>query len=187
MIDSLIFLDIDGVMLTGRMMRAQQAIREGKENALVAIYRERLRGGGPTPFDPEALDALDWLCEMTGAQIVLSSTWREGKWDGVKESLRIRGFRREMLSRTPVLSRKVGSLWVAPTRGEEIMSWCAQYKSDTGRRVAFVILDDDADMGALLPLLVQTDFESGLTSGLARRAEQILREERKRLTGRRLA
>lgn len=39
---------------------------------------------------------------------------------------------------------------------------------------AFVILDDDDDMGELLPYLVQTDFTHGLTLPLAELAFGVL-------------
>ena len=58
-------------------------------------------------------------------------------------------------------------------RGLEIAAWLAARPDYP----PFVILDDDDDMGALAPYLVQTNPETGLTLIDAEKAIEIIRRQ----------
>jgi hypothetical protein len=138
-----LFLDVDGVL------NRCGASGHGLESDKIALLKE--------------------IVDATGCGIVLSSMWRKspdavGRLDAVLTAAQIL-WDREM---TPVLDRQIGQLWVTDTRGREIQHWLNRNPVQ-----AFVILDDDADMGALLPHLVKTDSFTGLTPEIA--AEVIRR------------
>lgn len=154
--DPVVFLDIDGVLMTGRSMRLP----------------------GERRFDAEALASLAWLVFEAHARIVVSSSWRQrtgrNKVRATEKALRSRGLELPIHDITPDLTSKAGLIYRAVPRGNEIEAWLQQEEAHRGRRPPFVILDDDDDMGELLPFLVQTSFEQGLTSELAALALEIL-------------
>lgn len=130
-----LFLDIDGVLLSTRSCIAQ---------------------GGPvdprTPTDPAKLDRVALglvrkLCFETGAQIVVSSTWRERHAASELEQL----LDLEILDVTPQLSGQC--------RGEEVSAWlCAHPNVEK-----YAILDDQDDfLEHQQAVFVQTDFDNGL-------------------------
>lgn len=149
-----IFLDIDGVLNSA------------------AWYDQR----GPRPvnrplldhsIDPAAITRLNRLCDATGAQIVISSTWRHGTTARqFQEDFAYLGCTGRIIGRTPDLS----NLIPRGTRGEEIATWLQLH----GKVTTFVILDDDNDMGALSSHLVQTSHETGLTDADVDRAITLL-------------
>ena len=133
----ILFLDVDGVL--NRCGKSGHGLESSKITLLKSI-----------------LDA-------TGCRIVLSSTWR--KTDHQRARLDAALIAGQILwdgEATPILERQIGSLWVADTRGKEIQHWLNRHPT-----VSFVILDDDADMGPLLPHLVKTDSVTGLTPEIA--------------------
>lgn len=108
----------------------------------------------------------------TGASVVVSSAWRHGGYlnqgSRLHDELAEKGEDGAL-----VLSRIIGitpDLWREPgnIRGNEIQRWIDEHEY-TG---AFVIVDDDSDMGHLAPYLVQTSFETGLTREIA---DEIIR------------
>ncbi len=154
----LIFLDIDGVLVTLR-----------------SCYMPRIQpppdaAGRRQPSwrraDPEAVTALLWLVRETGAQVVLSSAWRGEKvtrW--ILQVFRSWGLgAAEPKDVTPSLRDE--------PRGAEIAAWRAAHL----HRGPFVIIDDDSDMADLSPHLVQTFFETGLTWYLAQDAAEVLKK-----------
>jgi phosphoglycolate phosphatase-like HAD superfamily hydrolase len=150
----LIFLDFDGVLVTRK-----------------SWY---VRSGNMATGDPDCVKALNRILEAAGADIVVSSTWRIGNSIAqLQEILSSWGVIGEVLDKTPRLIETCGSLYVARPRGDEIATFLENYQSVE----SFVILDDDADMGELLPRLVQTTFELGLTEADADKAIALLQEE----------
>lgn len=150
-----IFLDIDGVLITGKR-------------------------GWKTP-GPENVAALNRLIEETGAEIVVSSCWRVGRsvpelamllgsW-GVKGHVLDRTFADEKTRGQEILT------WIH-THPE---NWPMSIPLPTPVE-EYVILDDDADMGLLLNHLVQTDPHSGLTQADVDRAIHILKPRQKQST-----
>lgn len=119
-----IFLDIDGVLNNENHIINLITVLGKKQ------YYELLDGIKGTPFDYESCNLLKMLVDKTGAEVVLSSTWRLNpkgveileKYTGIKVS-----------GATP----KLGTI-----RGEEIK----EYLDNHNEVVNYVILDDDADM-----------------------------------------
>lgn len=137
---NILFLDIDGVLNSTR--------------SCVAFK------GYPLNFSAEHLGRFDWvaiglvrkLCEETGAQIVLSSAWRQN-------------FRAEVVGRElnlPIIDVTPWSSEPETVRGHEIKAWLDQHPEVN----QYAIVDDNSDM---LPEqiagghFVQTNFEDGLT------------------------
>ena len=148
----IVFLDVDGVL-----------------NCL-ATFREKRPGG--VALDVNKVALVGALCRRTGAKVVISSSWRHGRGSmgRLREWLHERGLPRHyVIGRTPNRAGLVGKVWRAPCRGDEIAAWCEAHPVD-----AFVILDDDADMGALSAHLVRTTFDTGLTPEHCERAAKML-------------
>ena len=126
---------------------------------------------GATPKDARGLEEpkvglLEWILQRTGARVVLSSTWRKADHllQRISAVLASRGH--PILDCTPVLDGQPapGSLlYTSVPRGSEIQAWL----NDNPEVARFVILDDDADMGPLLPHLVNTYSFTGLTPEIA--------------------
>lgn len=158
-----IFLDIDGVLVTS------------------ASWGQR-RPYGHAPADDQCVMALNRIIALTGAEIVVSSTWRIGTSVAeLREILNIRfGVTGRVIDKTPRLTTKrmfegqVGQVEVevAAERGDEIAAWLRGYQRHPVD--SFVILDDDPDMGKLAGRLVKTNFQHGLTETDADRAIDLL-------------
>lgn len=114
-------------------------------------------------IDRVNVEQLNRLVEQTGAYVVISSTWRSLGTPMVAEILRNHGFTGDVRGITPHLLRS--------HRGLEIEAFL---REPDDRPTSIVILDDDNDMGAMLPFLVQTDARVGLTDGDVERAVAIL-------------
>jgi len=144
-----IFLDIDGVLTTGRIARK--------------LWKQGKREGVARTFDPYSVRWLNWLTKQTGAVFVISSVWRLGKdLEWLRDTLSKQGVVGTVLDKTLNMG--------AVERGYEIQEWL-----DSAERVeSFVILDDDSDMAHLLPHLVKTDVRYGLTRQKARDAKKFL-------------
>lgn len=116
--------------------------------------------------NPECIANLNLLIERTGAQIVVSSCWRSGR-----TLLELRDLFHQWGVRGPVIGRTDEFMeW----RGLEIAQWLKERARERGDVGSFVIIDDDADMGDLLPKLVQTKFHTGLTAEDVQKAIDIL-------------
>lgn len=99
-------------------------------------------------IDPATVVRLNKITKKTGANLVISSTWRRF-WD-VKEILKDAGVKGTVIGETPFLP--------SSPRGCEIIEWLSQ-RHDVEK---YIILDDDSDMGDVLDALVQTPWEEGL-------------------------
>ncbi len=142
-----IFLDIDGVLVTFDSMRAKPTF--------------------PQPFDPRAVNALKRIIRLTKAKIVVSSSWRllHPKFVDLP-----RYFAHQSLPRPVGMTPDVRTA-EEPARGIEIQTWIDR----TRFKGPFVILDDSSDMAHLMNRLVLTDGLIGLTNQDATRAIEILR------------
>lgn len=148
----IIFLDFDGVLTNVKSFKRHSGIH--------------------AKADPPTIAALNSIIERTGARIVVSSTWRLlFSLPDLRGLLAEWGMKGIVLDRTPEFPQR--------PRGDEIAHWIEEYETRRGEIESFVILDDDGDMGKLLPRLVQSEFESGLTPELAERAIEILKIARK--------
>ncbi len=133
---NIVFLDYDGVVNTLMFYEGQNQPRYYyPEDNKVNNY--------------QAVRWLEKLCLEENASIVVSSDWR--KWPNYVECLRNGGLSEkvEILGKTPILG------YEDSTRGQEIQAYIDQNK-DKFIIENFVILDDDVDMGDLLPNLVKT-------------------------------
>ena len=134
-----IFLDIDGVL---------------------APILNSLRYGD---LDRACVGVLNEIVARSGADVVVSSSWRYGKSvPELQQILEDYGFTGRVVDKTPTEGR--GS-----DRGEQIAAWLTEHPV-----AGCVILDDHRDMGALLDHLVQTDAAVGLRSSHTTQALHIL-------------
>jgi len=147
----LIFLDFDGVM-------------NNRQWALDAWDKHN----NPYLFDPKNVAALNRIIEQTGADIVISSSWRHG-WDlpKLREHLEEQGVKGKVLGATP--TDMSGDVWV---RGNEIDQWL---KEHTDGKAMFVILDDDNDMEPHMDRHIHTSMKTGLTDEDAGKAIKMLK------------
>lgn len=145
---NVIFLDIDGVMITGS-------------------YRKLSPAYDGYQFHPTCVENLKEIMARTGAYIVVSSTWRKAGFTRLKQMLEANGIKEGLVGQTPISNYS--------TRGEEILQYIEESKLDPSRTVdKFVILDDHDDMGELRPFLVQTDWFSGLDDEAKNKAIHML-------------
>jgi hypothetical protein len=102
-------------------------------------------------IDPACVSRLNDLLARTGAEVVISSSWRlMYSYESIARRLKRIGFKGRVVGQTPALP---GS-----SRGEEIQA----YLEETGGRARFVILDDVDDLEPLSSRLVLTDELVGL-------------------------
>ena len=114
-------------------------------------------------FEPELVGWLNRLVAASGAGIVISSTWRlDLPLDRLVELLRVAGFDGQVIGVTPDLE--------GLGRGPEIAQWLRENAVES-----FVILDDEADVGALSDHLVRTSPYRGLGPREVKRALSTLK------------
>jgi hypothetical protein len=159
-----LFLDFDGV-LNGRAWYEKRPTREAfaKEwNLSTEMFQLDMPRWGTRSIDPDAVARLNRLVRLSGAAVVVSSTWRTMyPLHKLQWILNERGFEHMLIGSTPSadnMPRKPDGTRLY--RGDEIVAWM-EIVGTTPDRI--VILDDDSDMGALLPRLVNTDHDTGLT------------------------
>ena len=142
----IIFLDIDGVL-------NDCAAPDGTEG-LYFVQEHLIR-------------KLNWLIAESGAMCVLSSTWKR-RWPvpAVQMFLEKHGFTGKVIDSTPYMPHS--------ERGEEIAMWLKLCRECGLDIESWVILDDASDMGPLLPWLVQTDPDDGLTDEDVEKALELL-------------
>lgn len=120
-------------------------------------------------LDGEKLDRLANICQLTGAVVVISSSWRK-YGDQLQRLLSSLVRRRiEVRGSTPITDRQERGLWVSNSREQEIQSWLSDHPEVT----AFVILDDDP-MQALKHRQVLCQSDQGLTESKAFQAIKLL-------------
>jgi hypothetical protein len=154
--DAVLFLDVDGVLNSKAFLT--------RPSAGLVVSHDAIDWADM--IDPENVAHLNRILSETGAKVVVSSSWRSmfkelGDLEAVLQS---RGFRGRLEDRTPARMR-------ATARGFEIDQW----RHQNGHTGPIVILDDNSDMEHMLPWLVQTSFDTGLTAADADRAIETLR------------
>ena len=165
----IIFLDIDGVLNSKHWWEIRPKSK-GYQNEEAHALRN---------LDPEAIKRLNTLLDRSGAVCVLSSTWRTMyTLSKMQRLLEEKGFTGQLFASTPSHasrpSRKdeQGEV-IYERRGIEIQTWLdmlgPRHQPDS-----FVILDDDGDMAHLMPRLVQTHFDDGLTEVHVEKAMELL-------------
>lgn len=137
---NIIFLDIDGVL--------------NSINKLISVYNQTKRphSGYSYPFDEVCLENLKLLVESTNSKLVITSTWRRDQ-EGVDTLINVLkkyNLDTKVIGYTPILNTE---RWI------EIK----QFLSTLSIQPNFIILDDDSDFRELLPYLIKTDAQVGLT------------------------
>ncbi len=138
---NIIFLDVDGVL--------------NSINKLIEIYNttHKSHSGYSYPFDEVCLSNLQLLVRETNSKLVVTSTWRKNK-EGrctLLNILKDYGLDKDVIGYTPILLNE--------KREMEIK----KFLSTLSNKPNFIILDDDVDMEELLPFLIKTDKQTGLT------------------------
>lgn len=157
----IIFLDVDGVL--------------NHPAHWTFVTMHRLHGLG-AQCDPRCVGRVCDLVQDTDAGIVVSSTHRRRSVTATREVFAEYGIpARYIVGITPTLEQrdpKTG-LYTNVTRGQEIRAWLDAHPVQNRR---FAILDDDRDMGDLLPYLVRIDPSVGLTDADCADAAELLRD-----------
>ena len=137
-------------------LRNRSCALGGKDELMTRMWSMQL-------FRP-AVERLNTLISSTGAEVVISSSWRVNKSvQRLEKILKCAGFAGSVLDKTPRLGTQ---------RGQEIEAWIR----GTRFRGSFVILDDDADMEPYMDRLVLTSMETGLLDSHVEEAKSLLEE-----------
>lgn len=155
----IVFLDIDGVLAPIR-----------NYSGYMFVCHDLLPPNGCLKFDTYCVDQLNQLCTLTGAKIVISSSWRHYIPDIEKmRAMFIRqGVTAEVIGMTP----EAQDSWPDCSRGAEIKAFMDAFDGEIEN---FVIVDD-SDMGfiGLEDRWVRTDCTKGLHSEDCIKAQRIL-------------
>lgn len=165
----IIFLDFDGVINSFQSAHFWHNKRDQSkwENELYSQWTGSLKEYLAQEFCPIALSNVEELMRrVPDAKIVVSSTWRLGE---TVESLK------KILAPAKLVADAIISVTpcLDTIRGEEIQAWITANPGVT----EFVIIDDEADMGHLLPMLVKTNVKNGFTYTDMEKAVKMLTEE----------
>ena len=164
-----LFLDIDGVLNTGRY-----------QNLLMESGLHFFDDDGAL-FDPVAIENLKYIVEMTSAKIVLTSTWRMDGIDAMREMWERRRMPSYIYGITPhsltrfadIDTHNEWSKHAVGSRGMEVNEWLCRNAKVAN---AYAILDDEDDF-----LLFQakhvalTNPYNGLTKEIADMVIQMLK------------
>ena len=145
-----IFLDIDGVMITG-------------------AYRVQSNTYTGNAFDPSCVAYLNELLDLTGASIVITSTWRIGRsLQQLQGLFRDNGINKGVVGQTPVIEYG--------TRGQEIQQYIYESRLDPEHEVKrFIILDDnDVKSEQLSPFFIRTVWRKGIDNKVKSNALELL-------------
>lgn len=161
----LLFLDIDGVLISGAHMDTLN--EQGKSWFKV--------------FDPKCVEAFNELVAITGAKVVVSSTWRY-HYETIQElaeALTSQGVTAEIVAFTP---RIYGPDAFSKNREDEILEFLQSSTPYFG--VQWLAVDDHKFMKIKQDHVVQTDFQYGLTKkDVAVAASKWARQEVKLTNG----
>ena len=154
-----IFLDIDGVLNTG--------------------YRNGKKDKYGYAFDPAAVANLAHIIDETGADIIISSSWKFYGVPKLRKMWEIRNLPGTILDITPntvsdemLLNANLDEMELGVCRGNEIKEWLSKHKGEVSN---YVIIDDFDDL--LLEQeehTVLTDSLIGITEFDAEKAIMIL-------------
>ena len=160
-----LFLDLDGVLNTGRW-HSQTS-------------RHELQDEYGYTFDPIAVTNLGKIIDETGAEIVISSSWKSFGLSELEDMWSERGLPGKLIGITPntvsdemLLNVDLDHMEIFSIRGMEIKEWL-----DTkGKKVSHYAIIDDMDnfLPEQHPHFVQTNPEVGITEENALHAIKIL-------------
>ncbi len=165
----IIFLDFDGVLNTGSWYRQLDKQLRYDEYGTV--------------FDPNAVANLGRVIEATGADIVISSSWKELGLSSMEEMWEERNLPGRVIGITPtyiddemLLTADLSTMDFLNGRGSEIKEWLSKHGKDVSHYVIFDDVDD------ILPEqqnhFIQTDPEVGISKKDADMAISILNNQK---------
>lgn len=165
----ILFLDLDGVLNTARWHEQAKG--------------DQLKDDYGYTFDPTAVANLAQIIERTGADIVISSSWKcmglsqmEDMWEDRNLPGKIIGITPNSVSDELLLDVDIDSIDLFHIRGEEIKEWLTTY----GKNVSHYVIIDDMDH--MLPEqqshFVQTNPEVGITEDDANKAITIMNKSK---------
>ena len=169
MSDKIIFLDFDGVLNTEHYQN--YLYHEGK-----AWQDEH-----GAFFDPEAVEQLHRIIDITHADIVVESSWKYLGLEAMQEMWEVRNMPGRLIDITPstvsdswLLNANLDELDSAMghCKGMEIASWLSDHADKDTR---YVIIDDEyVIFDSQLPHFLLTNPYDGITEDVANRAISIL-------------
>ena len=160
-----LFLDIDGVLNT-KWWYTQ-------------MDRNSPRDQYGYAFDPKAVANLKRIVEETGANIVISSSWKSFGFSELEEMWTDRGLPGKLIGVTPnsvsdelLLEADIDSIELFHIRGEEIKEWLTKH----GKNVSNYAIIDDMDnmLSEQHSHFVHTNPEVGITEEDAEKAIAII-------------
>jgi hypothetical protein len=163
--NKVIFLDIDGVLNT-KWWYTQMERNTPKDKYGYA-------------FDPKAVANLKRIVEETGADLVVSSSWKCMGLSQIEEMWRDRSLPGKIIGITPnsvsdemLLNADIDSIELFHIRGEEIKQWLTKY----GKQVSNYAIIDDMDnmLSEQQSRFVHTNPEVGITEEDAQKTIEIL-------------
>lgn len=156
----ILFLDIDGVLNT------KFWYGQGKRDKYGSV------------FDPNAVDNLAKIIEETGADIVISSSWKYMGLSMLRRMWKDRNLPGKVVDVTPDImcdellmnEEDINYLY---NRGSEIKGWLLQHKDED---IQYVILDDfDNILPEQQSHFIQTDHDVGITNVNVKQAIMIMK------------
>ena len=160
-----IFLDIDGVLNTGW--------------CYTQMDRNTPKDKYGYAFDPKSVANLKKILEETGADIVISSSWKSLGLSELEEMWQNRGLPGKLIGITPnsvsdemLLNADLDHMEIFSIRGMEIKEWLDKH----GKKVShYVIIDDmDSFLSSQQSHFVQTDPEVGITNEDVKKVVHLL-------------
>jgi len=124
--ESIIFLDVDGVLVTSRGLEHWMKIK-------CDIFEDNT---SYELFCPQSVESLNRLTRLTDSKLVIISNWRKRlSLNEINEMFKRRGIKAEIIGVTPYLNEDLD-------RGREIELWLEK----NGVPDSYVIIDDDCDI-----------------------------------------
>lgn len=158
----LIFLDIDGVLNCNATF---EALKDPDSTGVLSVCRWE------NMIDEAFVSRLNKIIEATGAEIVISSSWRiSNSLEDIRKYLKNKGCIGSVIETTG----RNDEPSITDRRGREIQKYLDHAEGIGETIESFVILDDSADMGNLMPFLVRTNMETGLLDHHVVAANHIL-------------
>lgn len=163
-----IFLDVDGV-LNSEETQHDWHLRTGGNGFGGFFPPEKEIDKSDTKWGEGLVSRVRRIVEATGAEIVISSTWRHHyNVEKFKEMFKLYDWDAPVIDMTPKGYRG---------RGLEVNGWLSEHKDEVK---SYVIIDDvDQFLSDQKPRYVQTTMMCGITEENAERAIKILNEEQK--------
>lgn len=147
-----LFLDFDGVL-----------------NSNEWIWSHPERDDEFIHIDPSRVEIINKIVDTIDCDVVISSAWRIIHTLG--------SLRRGLMSKNATFARRVIDKTdsVGSVRGFQIQRWLDENASDGHK---FVILDDSTDMAHLMPFLVRTNPDTGITEEDIQRVLDVIDKQK---------